>query len=271
MLAWFDGRRWEFDAAGRPVRTWAGPGTAVRFGTTRTAGWSSWSTSTVGSVGRGVGPRFGHGPGRRGVRLGRAARRLPLRPAARWSQADGPAGARRYELDEAGRVVVGDRRRRRRRAGQHLRRAGPGADPALAVRAAGHVRLRQPDGTTVVADDSAGPTNVYRHDGAGRLVALTDGHGHTLRKRYDEWGNPVEIVERGGGVTRQEFDDRGHLVRRTTPSGAVFTVALGRRRPGGRDHGRRRRTTPTPGSPTPAPSASRRRSSTRRAGSPGCT
>ena len=46
----------------------------------------------------------------------------------------------------------------------------------------------EPDGSTVVADDSAGPTNVYRHDGAGRLVALTDGHGHTLRKRYDEWG-----------------------------------------------------------------------------------
>ena len=31
VLAWFDGRRWEFDAAGRPVRTWAGPGTSVRF------------------------------------------------------------------------------------------------------------------------------------------------------------------------------------------------------------------------------------------------
>ena len=30
-LAWFDGRRWEFDAAGLPTRTWAGPGTSVRF------------------------------------------------------------------------------------------------------------------------------------------------------------------------------------------------------------------------------------------------
>ena len=32
VLAWFDGRRWEFDAAGRVERTWAGPGTAVQFG-----------------------------------------------------------------------------------------------------------------------------------------------------------------------------------------------------------------------------------------------
>ena len=110
------------------------------------------------------------------------------------------------------------------------------------------------DGTTVVADDSAGPTNVYRHDRAGRLVAVTDGHGHTLRKRYDAWGNPVEIVERGGGVTRQEFDDRGHLVRRTTPSGARVharagtsadrVVAVTRCRRGDPLHLRRRRAHP---------------------------
>ena len=94
-----------------------------------------------------------------------------------------------------------------------------------------------------MADDSAGPTNVYRHDGAGRLVALTDGHGHTLRKRYDEWGNPVEIVERGGGVTRQEFDG-GHLC------GA-------RRRPG---RSRWPGTTPTgwSRSPPPAPGSTGR-------------
>ena len=110
-----------------------------------------------------------------------------------------------------------------------------------------------------MADDSAGPTNVYRHDGPAGQVALTDGHGHaqTLRR----WGNwPVEIVERGGGVTRQEFDGRGHLVRHRRPGRCS-------RWPG---------TTPTgwsrsrpPGAPPVllrAPSASRRRSSTRRAG-----
>ena len=30
-LAWFDGRRWDFDAAGRLRRAWAGPGTGVAF------------------------------------------------------------------------------------------------------------------------------------------------------------------------------------------------------------------------------------------------
>ena len=39
------------------------------------------------------------------------------------------------------------------------------------------------DGATVVADDSAGPSNVYRHDTHGRLVALTDGHGGTPSAR----------------------------------------------------------------------------------------
>ncbi len=31
VLGWFDGSRWEFDAAGRPARVWSGPGTAVTF------------------------------------------------------------------------------------------------------------------------------------------------------------------------------------------------------------------------------------------------
>ena len=82
----------------------------------------------------------------------------------------------------------------------------------------------QPDGATVVADDSAGPRNTYRHDAAGRLLAATDGHGHTLHKRYDADGNPIEIVERSGAVTRQEFDHRAHLVRRDLPSGATYEI-----------------------------------------------
>ncbi len=218
-LAWFDGRRWEFDTDGRPVRTWAGPGTAVRFvheddrlvelvhehGRTVTVEWADgWVVAVSGSDGRRVAYRYADGG---------------------LAEAAGPAGARRYDRDEAGRVVS-------------VTDADGVVELVNTYDEQGRVLTQrssfgrlvtfgygEPDGTTVVADDSAGPTNVYRHDGAGRLVALTDGHGHTLRKRYDEWGNPVEIVERGGGVTRQEFDGRGHLVRRTTPSGAVFTVA----------------------------------------------
>ena len=74
---WFDGRRWEFDAAGRPVRTWAGPGTAVRFvheddrlvelvhehGRTMTVEWDAIRPDRVVAC----------------QRLGRAARGLPLR------------------------------------------------------------------------------------------------------------------------------------------------------------------------------------------------
>ena len=219
VLAWFDGRRWEFDATGRLERTWAGPGTAVRFGHD--------------DEGRLV--ELVHERGRRlvlewdGDRIVAASASDGRRVAYRYDQgllaeADGPAGARRYGSDGAGRVAsatdadgVVELVNTYDDQGRVLTQRSPFG--RLVTFSYGS------DGTTVVADDSASPTNVYRHDRAGRLVAVTDGHGHTLRKRYDPWGNPVEIVERGGGVTRQEFDDRGHLVRRTTPAGAVFTVS----------------------------------------------
>ena len=105
----------------------------------------------------------------------------------------------------------------------------------------------------------------------GRLVAATDGHGHTQHRRYDRWGNPIEIVERGGAVTRQEFDQRARLTRRSLPSGAV-----GRSRWDAAD---RVVEVSVSGPDVPAAvtrfavrraaSGSRRRSSTRKAGSPG--
>lgn len=218
VLAWFDGRRWAFDAAGRLASTWSGPGTMVRFGY---------------DEGRLV--ELAHERGRRltvewdGDRIAAVAgsdgRRVTYHhDRGRLVEADGPAGRRRYGLDATGRVAT-------------VTDADGVVELVNTYDEHGRVRTQRspfgrvvtfsyaPDGVTVVADDSAGPTNTYRHDHAGRLVAVTDGHGHTLRKRYDAWGNPVEIVERGGGVTRQEFDERGHLVRRETPSGAVFTLA----------------------------------------------
>ena len=219
VLAWFDGRRWEFDAAGRVERTWAGPGTAVRFGHDD----DGRLVELVHERGRRLGLEW---DGDRIVAVsGSDGRRVAYRyDQGLLAEADGPAGARRYGSDGAGRVAsvtdadgVVELVNTYDEQGRVLTQRSPFG--RLVTFSYGS------DGTTVVADDSAGPTNVYRHDRAGRLVAVTDGHGHTLRKRYDAWGNPVEIVERGGGVTRQEFDDRGHLVRRTTPSGAVFTVS----------------------------------------------
>ena len=216
-LAWFDGRRWEFDAAGRPARTWAGPGTSVRF-----VHDGDRLVELVHERGRSLSVQWDGN--RIAAVVAGAGRRADYRyTSGELREAAGPAGARRYDLDEVGRVAS-------------VTDADGVVELVNTYDAQGRVLTQRssfgrlvtfsyaPD-ATVVADDSAGPTNVYRHDQFGRLVALTDGHGHTLRKRYDEWGNPVEVVERGGGVTRQEFDDRGHLVRRTTPSGAVFTVA----------------------------------------------
>ena len=102
----------------------------------------------------------------------------------------------------------------------------------------------------MVADDSAGPRNIYRHDQAGRLVAVTDGHGHTQHKPAStRSGNPVEIVERGGAVTRQEFDHRAHLTRRSRPTGDGGRDHLGRRGPGRRGQRLRSGTRPRGGDP----------------------
>ena len=217
VLAWFDGRRWEFDPAGRPARTWGGPGTAVRF-----VHEDDRLVALVHEGGRRVTLQW---DGDRIVAVGGSdGRRVDYRHAGgELVEADGPRGARRYDLDPGGRVAsvtdadgVVELVNTYDEQGRVLTQRSPFGRLVTFAYAA--------DGSTVVADDSAGPTNVYRNDAAGRLVAVTDGHGHTLRRSYDAWGRPVEIVERGGGVVRQEFDDRGHLVRRTTPSGAVCTL-----------------------------------------------
>ena len=218
-LAWFDGRRWEFDGAGRPERLWAGPGTDVRL--------------VHDADGRLV--ELVHERGRR-VLLSWAGERIvgvsgsdgrlvayDYDEAGRLVTADGPAGARRYTHDDAGLVATV---------------TDPDGVVELRNTYDEHGRVRtqlspfgrlttfdyRPDDVTVVADDAAGPTNTYRHDRAGRLLSATDGHGHSQERRYDRWGNPVEVVERNGAVTAQEFDDRARLTRRSLPSGAVLSA-----------------------------------------------
>ncbi|MGH3937223.1 MAG: DUF6531 domain-containing protein [Pseudonocardiaceae bacterium] len=219
-LQWFDGRRWEFDDAGRPRLVSQGPGTDVCFRYDdhgRLAGLQhcrgrdvevTWDGPRIAGLscsdGRVVCYRYDE-PGN-------------------LAGADGPAGPKQYAVDEHGRVVsVSD------------------ADGVIAFVNTydEHGRVTEqlspfgrrtsfgylPGNVTVTADDSGGPMSTYIHDRAGRLVTVIDGHGQRFTKNYDDWGNPVAIIERNGAVTVQEWDDRARLLRRTLPSGAAFSFS----------------------------------------------
>lgn len=223
VLAWFDGRRWEFDAAGRPLRTSAGPGTGVTFrhdelGRLVALGHERGRSVTLRWGGDRVVAVEGGGPQVR-YRYDDSGRLV----AADVSAVDTPAGERRYELDEAGLVAavtdadgVAELRNTYDERGRVVSQLTPFGR---------HVRFSYASGTTVVADEADGPRNVYEHDSAGRLVAGTDGHGHVFRRRYSAWGDLTEAVARGGAVTRSRYDDRSRLVHRVAPSGAE--TALG--------------------------------------------
>jgi RHS repeat-associated protein len=227
-LAWFDGRRWDFDAAGRPERLWAGPGTEVRLQHDE----AGHLVELVHQRGRRVALEWDPRPGRERVLavVGSDGRRVEFRYDEQGAlvEAAGPAGPRRYRLDASGLIEsVTD----------------PDGVVELVNTYDEHGRVHtqlspfgrlvrfgyEADGSTVVADDVAGPgsaswANTYRHDGAGRLVAAVDGNGHTQHTRYDRWGNPVQTVQRGGAVTRHEFDERARPTRRSAPSGAVVSA-----------------------------------------------
>jgi RHS repeat-associated protein len=227
-LSWFDGDRWEFDPGGRLTRVTSGPGTRVDFGHDETGRL----TRLTHERGRHVLVEWGTvaDEQERIVALHAAdGRRIEYRyttDAGFLAAVDavtdvGPVVTRRYEVDEAsGRVLsvtdadgVVEVINTYDERGRVLTQLSPFGRLVTFT--------YQADGSTVVADDSAGPRNVYRHDSTGRLTAVTDGHGRTQRICYDEWGNRIEVVRRGGGVTRQEFDQRGHPVRRWLPGGAV--------------------------------------------------
>ena len=121
VLAWFDGRRWEFDAAGLLERTWAGPGTAVRFGHDD----DGRLVELVHERGRRLGLEW---DGDRIVAVsGSDGRRVAYRyDQGLLAEADGPARRAPLRVGRRGPGGVGDRRGRRRGAGQHLRRRRAG-------------------------------------------------------------------------------------------------------------------------------------------------
>ena len=221
VLAWFDGRRWEFDPSGRIRRTWAGPGTGVAFRHDE----GGRLVELTHERGRQIRVDWDAERARIVAVSGSDGRRVDYRYTGdRLVAAEGPGGSHHYGHDDAGRVTsvtdadgVVELVNTYDAAGRVLTQRSPFGRSVTFDYAA--------DGSTVVADDSAGPRNTYRHDAAGRLVSVTDGHGRTQHTRYDRWGNPIEMVQRGGAVTRQEFDQRARLIRRSLPGGAVQTLS----------------------------------------------
>lgn len=218
VLAWNDGRRWIFTAAGRLLATDHGPGTAVTVthdeydrltrlthvnGTEVVLTWAGTSiTHATSSDGRTVDYHYDDG--------------------GRLVRVEAPAGDRHYGIDGDGRVAtvtdadgVVELVNTYDTHGRVIRQVAPHGRVVTFDYDAGV--------TTTVADETGGPVDVYRHDDAGRLVEAVDGHGQVLRKRYDGWGNAVEVVRRGGGVVRRAFDDRGRVVRQVAPTGAITT------------------------------------------------
>jgi RHS repeat-associated protein len=209
-LHWFDGRRWAFDGAGRPVTLDSGPGTRIRL---------SYSD------GRLTGLRH---TGGRSVTLAWTGDRITAALAydgrvLEYGYADGvliTAGDRRYRIDDARIVEVSD------------------ADGVVEARntydEGGRVRTQTsrfghltrfaylPGRVTVAGDDEI--TNTYLHDDHGRLLTVIDGHGERLSRTYDQWGNPVSVTDRNGAVTTVEWDERSRPTRRVLPGGSAFTT-----------------------------------------------
>ena len=214
-LAWFGGRRQEFDDAGLPARLTHGPGTEIRLR---------------------------HDDRRRLIELvHRGGKRIDIEwegeriVAARCSDgramtyaydddlhlvaADRDGAARRYRVDENGRVLsvtdpdgVAEVVNVYDAEGRVVEQLSPFGRRSRYAYLPGRV--------TVTADDDDGPPNTYVHDDAGRVLAIIDGDDRQMSFHYDEWGNPVVVTERGGAATIQEFDQRSRVVRRVLPTGA---------------------------------------------------
>ena len=233
-LAWFDGRRWEFDAAGRPVRTWAGPGTAVRF---------VHDGRPAGRAGPRARSHRDRGVGRRGRVVavsGSDGRRVDYRYAdGGLVEAAGPAGARRYDLDEAGRVAsvtdadgVVELVNTYDEQGRVLTQRSPFGRLVTFGYAAGRV-----DGGRRRLGRSDERLPARRRRPAGRPHRRPRPHAAQTLRRLGQPGRDRRARRRGdpAGVRRPRAPGAPHDAVRSGVHGG-----LGRRRPGGRDHGRRR-------------------------------
>jgi RHS repeat-associated protein len=220
-LCWFDGRRWEFGETGLPRSMSRGPGTEIRL--------------RHDDDGRLV--ELAHAGGKR-VRLEWHRERIVeiacsdgRRASYRFDAADnlveidGAGGTRRYDLDDAGRVVsvidgdgVVELVNTYDHDGRVLEQLSPFGRRTYLSYLPGRV-------TVTTDDDEDGPINTFVHDAAGRLLAVVDGEDRQLSMVYDQWGNVVSVTERDGAVTVQEYDDRARPVRRVLPTGAAFTFA----------------------------------------------
>lgn len=217
VLRWFGGGSWEFDQAGLPVRTERGPGTEIHFrhkdgrlvemshagGKRVTIEWSDDRiVALVSSDGRRVDYRYDE-------------QRSLVEAAAE-------SGARRYDVDEVGRIVrvidadgvveVDNTYDEDGRVREQLSRFGR--------RALFHYL---PGRVTVNEDENGDVTNTYIHDHSGRMIGIIDGHGGKLSRCFDDWGNLVTVTERNGAMTIREWDDRSRLVREVRPEGSSFT------------------------------------------------
>jgi len=212
-LAWLGGERWEFDAEGRPARTWRGPGTEVRMHH---------------DAGRLV--ALEHESGKRielewdGERIVAASCSDGRAVAYGYDRAGNlvSAGERRYDVDDTGRVVavmdadgVVEAENTYDDEGRVVSQLSPfGRRTAFAY---------LPGRVTVTSDAEDATPNTFVHDDYGRALEIVDGDEQAMAFEYDRAGNPVKIVERGGAVTVQEFDERARLVRRVLPTGAELT------------------------------------------------
>lgn len=222
-LRWLDGRRWEFDEAGRPARISRGPGTDVRL------------EHDV----RGLLVGLAHGGGKH-VRVqwdddGGRVVALECSDGRRVSygydasvqlvEVEGAGGTRRYDVDEHGRVAsivdadgVVEVVNSFDDEGRVLEQLSPFGRRTRLCYLPGRV-------TVTMDDDEDHPFNTYIHDAVGCLLAIIDGEDRRLSMGYDDRGNLVSLTERDGTVTVQEYDDRARPVRRVLPTGTELTFS----------------------------------------------
>ncbi len=214
----FGGRRWEFDEQGRPAVVSDGPGTGVRF---------EYLGDVLSALVHELGARIEmEWAGERiGALVCSDGRRVDYHydESGHLVEVEGPGGARRYEVDDAGRVsavVDAD-------GVAELRNTYDG-DGRVLTQVSPHGRRTRfrylPGRITIVDDLDGGPVNTYLHDASGRLVSAIDGHQGEQTTEYDLWGNPTVVTDRLGAVTVREWDERSRLTRRVLPGGAALTV-----------------------------------------------